>query len=68
MCVCVRVRVCVCARILVGTLEWLLSNRSFDKQISCHKKGGGVMGWIGSTQRRYDNRAPGSTVEVLPRP
>ena len=23
---------------------------------------------IGSSQRRYDNRAPGSTVEVLPHP
>ena len=28
----------------VGTMEWLPSNRTFDKQTSGYKKGGGVRG------------------------
>ena len=40
----------------------LPGNQKFDKQISVSPKNGD------GNQRRYDNRAPGSTVEVLPRP
>ena len=61
MCVCVCVCVCVCACVCVGVCvrartrarvfvhvcvcKQLPSNRSFDKQISSHQKGGGVSRW-----------------------